>query len=66
MDDIRLIVAEIKYARVLMYIEQSELSFISGVPIETIKKMENYKCTPTLDTICKLRNAINYDFKYKV
>lgn len=47
-------------------ISQSELSRRSGVPQKTISRMENGLSTPSLETLYKLINSMNYNIDINI
>lgn len=52
--------------RVKRGLSQSALSRFSGVPQKTISRMENGLTTPSLDTLVRLLDAMNYTLEFSV
>jgi len=60
------LIGRIKGIREKEGIPQSELSRRSGVPQKTISRMENGLSTPSLNTLYKLINSLDYTIEFNI
>lgn len=58
------LIGRVKGIREQKSISQSQLYRLSGVPQKTISRMENGLSSPTMETMCKLLNAMDYEIKF--
>ena len=60
------LIAHIIFVRVKEGISQSELSRRSGVPQKTISRMENRLSLPSIQTLYKLAEAMDYKLNFEL
>ena len=57
---------KMKERRSLLRITQQDLADISGVGVRTIKDMETNKGNPSLETLCKVVDALGMEVELRI